>query len=251
MEAPDPQRPRQEPAPRAALHRAVEELGLVPLRAGLYTSFDKASKDEVSAVVCLFNPGEASPSAIADLQGVPAQAATSACSSKALPRDVEDLNDWRQGGLAPDVKHKQLDDAARAIERAFRRSGSTSTYFPCHRVVLSLSESDKIASGIPESALVMEGPYDTSSYTLSLFDLASGTGKRTWGDLLQAVRATNAEWRKELDEHFLLALKEELFWPIRAACARRQEPGRGRTLPSDPLQHRSRARSWADVGQNR
>jgi hypothetical protein len=43
---------------------------------------------------------------------------------------------------------------------------STSTHFPCHRVVLSLSESDKIANGIPESARVMEGPKDTSDYTL-------------------------------------------------------------------------------------
>jgi hypothetical protein len=73
---------------------------------------------------------------------------------------------------------------------------------------------DNIASGIPERALVMEGPNDTSSYTLSLFDLASGPGKRTWGDLLQAVQGIHAEWRKELDSHFLLALKEELFWPI-------------------------------------
>ena len=105
------------------------------------------------------------------------------------------------------------------IEKAFRRLGLTSTYFPCHRVVLSFSESDNIASGIPERALVMEGPNDTSSYTLSLFDLASGPGKRTWGDLLQAVQGVHAEWRKELDSHFLLALKEELFWPIKG-CMR-------------------------------
>jgi len=52
-----------------------------------------------------------------------------------------------------------------------------------------------------------------------LFDLASGPGKRTWGDLLQAVQGIHAEWRKELDSHFLLALKEELFWPIKG-CMR-------------------------------
>jgi hypothetical protein len=108
-----------------------------------------------------------------------------------------------------------VDEAARAIERAFRLSGSTSTHFPCHRVVLSLSESDKIENGIPESARVVEGPNDTSDYTLSLFNLGTGTGNRKWGDLLQAVEGTNAEWRKELDNHFLLALKEELFWPIK------------------------------------
>jgi hypothetical protein len=32
---------------------------------------------------------------------------------------------------------------------------------------------------------------------------------------LQAVQGTDAEWRKELDRHFLLALKEQLFWPIK------------------------------------
>ena len=183
---------------------------------GLYTHFDKAGKNEVSSVVCLFNPGQASPSAIADLQGVPAEADKLRDFLELFCRQTWKISDdWRQGALAPEVEPKQVDDAARAIERAFRRSGLTSTYFPCHRVVLSLSESDEIASGIPESARVIEGPNDTSSYTLSLFDLASGAGKRTWGDLLQAVQGTNAEWRKELDEHFLLAIKEELFWPIK------------------------------------
>src|SRR5262245_29763853 len=187
---------------------------------GLYTSFDKASKDEVSAVVCLFNPGQTSPSAIADLQGVPAQT-DKLCDflNKLCQETWKVSNDWRQGALAPDVEPKQVDDAARAIESAFRRSEWTSTYFPCHRVVLWWSESDNTASGIPENALVMEGPNGTSSYTLSLFDLASGPGKRTWGDLLRAVRGTNAEWRKELDRHFLLALKKELFWPIKG-CMR-------------------------------
>jgi hypothetical protein len=81
-------------------------------------------------------------------------------------------------------------------------------------VVLSLSESDKIKTGIPESARVQEGPSDTTDYTMALFNLGSGTGTRTWGDLLRGVQGTKAEWRKELDSHFLLALKEELFSPI-------------------------------------
>jgi hypothetical protein len=40
---------------------------------------------------------------------------------------------------APDIDPEQVDDATRAIERAFRLSVSTSTHFPCHRVALSLS----------------------------------------------------------------------------------------------------------------
>jgi hypothetical protein len=183
---------------------------------GLYCRFEKAEKNEVSSVVCLFSPGQASPSPLADLQGVPAETDKVRAFLNVLCHQTWKISDdWRQGALAPDIDPKQVDDAARAIERAFRLSGSTSTHFPCHRVVLSLSESDIIENGIPESARVLEGPNDTSDYTLSLFNLGSGTGKRTWGDLLQAVQGTNAEWRKELDRHFLLALKEELFWPIK------------------------------------
>ena len=184
---------------------------------GLYTRFDKAEKNEVGSVVCLFNPGQASPSPIADLQGVPAETEKVRDFLTLLCHQTWKISDdWRQGALAPKINSKQLNDAACAIERAFRRSGSNSTYYPCHRVVLSLSESDNIGSGIPESASVMDGPNDTSSYTLSLFDLASGIGKRTWGDLLHAVQGADSEWRRELDEHFLLALKEELFWPTKS-----------------------------------
>jgi hypothetical protein len=184
---------------------------------GLYTRFDRLEKNEVSAVVCLFDPSQASPSPLADLQGVPADIDKLRAFLDLLCRQTWKISDdWRLGALAPDIHRKKVDEAARAIERAFRLSVSTSTHFPCHRVVLSLSESDKIKNGIPESARVLEGPNDTSDYTLSLFNLGSGTGRRKWGDLLQAIEGTNAEWRKELDNHFLLALKEELFWPIKS-----------------------------------
>lgn len=180
---------------------------------GLYTRFDRS---EARSVVCLFSPGQASPSPLADLQGVPADVDKVIAFLDPLCRRTWEISDdWRRGALAPEIADYEVAAAARAIAEAFRRSGSASTYYPCHRLVLSLSESDDIASGIPESARVMEGENDTSGYTMSLFDLAGGTGKRTWGDLLQAVQGTNAEWRKELDEHFLLALKEELFWPIK------------------------------------
>ena len=184
---------------------------------GLYTRFERAEKNQVSSVVCLFSPGQTSPSPIADLQGVPVETNKIRTFLGQFCRETWRISDdWRQGPLAPNVKAKQLEDAACAIERAFRRSGSTSTHFPCHRVVLSLSESDKVERGIPESARVIEGPNDTSDYTLSLFNLGSGTGRRTWGDLLQAVQGSDEDWRRELDDHFLLALKEQLFWPIKA-----------------------------------
>jgi TIR domain-containing protein len=190
---------------------------------GLYTRFDMT---EVGSVVCLFSAGQASPSPLADLQGVPAETDKVRAFLDLLCRKTWKIcDDWRQGALAPEIAPEKVETAARAIAEAFRRSGSASTYYPCHRVVLSLSESDDIASGIPENAWVVEGPSDTSGYTMSLFDLASGTGRRTWGDLLRAVQGTTADWRRELDSHFLKALREELFPPIasrmRAACTSR------------------------------
>ncbi|MCG6875312.1 MAG: toll/interleukin-1 receptor domain-containing protein [Betaproteobacteria bacterium] len=179
---------------------------------GLYTRFDQS---EARSVVCLFSPGEASPSPLADLQGVPANAENVRAFLDTLCRRTWEISDdWRRGALQLEVAPDRLEAAARAIAEAFRRSGSASTYYPCHRLVLSLSETDDIASGIPESARVMIGPNDTSGYTMSLFDLAGGTGKRTWGDLLRAVNGTEADWRRELDSHFLQALDEQLFPPI-------------------------------------
>jgi len=180
---------------------------------GLYTRFDRT---DIVSVVCMFNPGQASPGPLADLQGVPADTDRVRAFLRSVCRETWKMSDdWRRGALVSEILDDQLDVAARAIAEAFRRSGSASTYYPCHRVVLSLSESDDIASGIPESARVMEGPNDTSAYTMSLFDLAGGTGKRTWGDLLRAVDGTEADWRRELDSQFLQALNEKLFAPMK------------------------------------
>jgi hypothetical protein len=193
---------------------------------GLYTRFDRT---EIVAVVCMFNPGQGSPGPLADLQGVPADTDRVRTFLGSVCRETWKLSDdWRRGALAPEIRDDQLEAAARTIAEAFRRSGSASTYHPCHRVVLSLSESDDIASGIPESARVMEGPSDTSAYTMSLFDLAGGTGKRTWGDLLRAIDATEADWRRELDSQFLHALNEKLFAPMegRMRAGRRNRAAR-------------------------
>lgn len=178
---------------------------------GLYTRFDKT---EIRSVVCLFNPGQAAPSPLADLQGVPAEVDKIRDFLELISHETWKISDdWRRGALAPEVEAARIEDAARTIAEAFRRSGSGTTYYPCHRVVLSISESDDIANGIPESARVMEGPNDTSGYTMSLFDLAGGSGRRTWGELLHAVGGVEAEWRRDLDAQFLQALDEELFPP--------------------------------------
>ena len=192
--------------------------------AGLYTRFDHSG---VRSVVCLYNPADASPSPLADLQGVPADAKAVRAFLEQLCCKTLGLSDgWRLGALAPDVAPDQLDRAAEAIAEAFERAGSTSTYYPCHRLVLSLAESDDVSGGIPETARVVEGGADTSSFTMSLFNLAGGTGKRTWGDLLRAVDGLEAPWRMELDANFLRALDERLFPPFQSRL-RAGDSGRG------------------------
>ena len=94
--------------------------------AGLYCRFEKAEKNQVSGVVCLFNPGQASPSPLADLQGVPAEIDKVRDFLNLLCHQTWKISDeWRQGALAPDIDPKHVDDAACAIERAFRLSAST------------------------------------------------------------------------------------------------------------------------------
>jgi len=179
---------------------------------GLYTRFDRT---EIHSVVCLFSLGETPPSPLTDLQGVPATTDKVRDFLEALCRRTWDVSDdWRTGALAPDIAKKSVKDAAQKIAAAFCRSGSASMYYPCHRIVLSLSEDDDITQGIPESARVTVGPDGTSGYTMSLFDFAGEAGDRTWGDLLRAVHGTEAAWRRELDSHFLRALDEQLFSPI-------------------------------------
>jgi hypothetical protein len=187
---------------------------------GVYTRFDNT---DIRAVVCLFHPGQASPSPLADLQGVPAKADKIGEFLDALCRRTWTVSDdWRRGALAPDVRAEKVGEVARAIEEEFCRSGSSSAYYPCHRVVLSMSDDDPIAKGIPESARVVEGLNDTSAYTMALFDLAGGSGRRVWGDLLKAVGGTDAPWRHEIDAQFRQALDETLFAPSPG----RMNPGR-------------------------
>jgi len=186
---------------------------------GLYTRFDLANP---GSVVCLSAAGQGAPSPLADLQGVPVDVERIGAFLDSLCRRTWEISDdWRRGPLMPDIEPDRVQAAAHSIVEGFRRSGSASTHYPCHRLVLSFSESDDLANGIPESARVVVGPSDTSEYTLSLFDLGGGHGTRTWGDLLAAVGGVEAEWRSELDSHFLLAVDDHLFPPVqgRMCCA--------------------------------
>ena len=88
---------------------------------GLYTRFDRT---EVVSVVCMFNPGQASPGPLADLQGVPADTDRVRDFLDKFCRETWKMSDdWRRGPLAPEIAADQLEPAAHAIAEAFRRSG--------------------------------------------------------------------------------------------------------------------------------
>jgi hypothetical protein len=130
-------------------------------------------------------------------------------------------DDWRQGALAPDIDPKQVDDAARAIERAFRLSVSTSTHFPCHRVVLSLSESDKIANGIllPDEGVALRRGLAVLEARLKTLDRSRA---------LKRKQLTSTDWdrldgyRKLLSGRDHYYIRREVFNALFAASAQRK-----------------------------
>ena len=182
--------------------------------AGLFTRLDE---EDVRAVVSLFHPDGTTPRVLENLQGVPAR-------ESAIQEFLENLckstwrvsDDWRRGPLNPRVRPQVLKEAARQIESAFPAAMSRATHHPCHRLVLDLSGATERTDGIPDEARVVEGPGATETYTLSLFQVASGVRSRTWGDLVAAVRGETAPWRCQLDRRYAAALRGELFAPTTA-----------------------------------
>ena len=182
--------------------------------AGLFTRLDE---EDVHAVVSLFQPDGAAPRVLENLQGVPAR-------ESAIREFLENLckstwrvsDDWRRGPLNPRVRPQVLKEAAEQIESAFPRAVSRAAHHPCHRLVLDLSGASEKADGIPDEARVVEGPGATETYTLSLFQVASGVRVRKWGDLVAAVGGENAPWRRQLDRRYAAALRGELFAPTTA-----------------------------------
>ncbi len=209
--------------------------------------FTRADVDEVSAVVCLFDPGEATPDPLANLQGVPATYAD-------VQRFLDDLcratwrvsDDWRLGALLPRVRPEKLAEAAKHIVDSFPRSaGGAAPHYPCHRVVLDMQHIDTIDGGIPEAARVVVGPGATTDFTLALFNLAETSSGVTWGDLVDAVDGGDAVWRKQLDRRFVAALNKELFTPI-TGTFRAYSQGRRRHRVIKPILYRI---TWAPAGR--
>ncbi len=181
--------------------------------------FTRSDAEDVSAVVCLFDPSAGTPGPLASLQGVAARPdtvkrfLTDVCTRTWLVSD-----DWRLGAVAPRVKDALITRAAERIVRAFPDGPKEDTsYFPCHQVVLDLDGIEELGDGIPDAARVVEGQGATSSFTLSVFNLAGGRRTLTWADLVEAVGGRESGWRQQLDRRFVAALNEELFTPITAA----------------------------------
>ena len=90
--------------------------------AGLFTRFDV---EDVSAIVCLFNPETGSPRPLANLQGVAAQTAAVEKFLGELCRETWCISDdWRRGPLDADVDDGRVSSAANEIVAAFPRHRS-------------------------------------------------------------------------------------------------------------------------------
>jgi len=185
--------------------------------AGLFTRFES---DDVCSVVSLYQPDGSPPRPLSNLQGVPANQEKVEAFLTSLCRETWHVSDdWLRGALAPRVKAPQIKDAAALIVGTFPlKPRSNPSHYPCHRVVLDLSQVDSVEDGIPNEARVVEGPGATSPYTLSLFRAASGSRTWTWGELVAAVAGDEKDnaWRNQLDRRFAAALREELFRPTTA-----------------------------------
>lgn len=178
---------------------------------GLFMRFDQA---DVRAVVCLFDPKGESPGPLANVQGVPADAASihRALLTPLFKETWRVSDDWLKGPLDAGMDDGRLESAAMAIAESFAGSLGSDHYYPIHRIVLEFGGLDfDCDEGIPLDARVQEGYSATSGYTLSLFGRAEGPHPCTWGDILTAVGGDGASWRRQLDSQFAAACREELF----------------------------------------
>ena len=191
---------------------------------GLYTRFDLA---DPRSVVCLSAAGQASPSPLADLQGVPVDVdrlATSwirCAAGHGRSPTTGAAARWR-----PRSQPDRVEAAARPSSRASAGRGRSRPTTRAIALSCRFPSPTTWRVGFPRARGSSWGQTTPTAYTLSLFDLAGGDGTRSWGDLLAAVDGSEADWRRELDSHFLHAVDEHLFAPVegRMRCAG-AEPG--------------------------
>jgi hypothetical protein len=196
---------------------------------GLFIRFES---DDVSSVVCLFEPNGLPPNPLSQVQGVSADAESIVrlfleplCTTTWRMSD-----DWQRGALLPDVEAGTLQGVAERISVEFAAAIEQSTadqrtktyhYHPCHRVVLELpADGDDTGwSGIPLESRVVVGVGDTTGYTLSLFRAHEGPAGLVWNDLVAEVDGVAADWRADLDQNFVNCLKQRLWKPSSATMA--------------------------------
>ena len=213
LAARDPERPRQEPRSSCCCSPRRRRTGT---GASTRPACTPASTGPRSVLGRLpVQPRGASPSPLADLQGVPADAdKVRDFPGHVVPADVEDVR-----RLAP--------RAAGARDRGRPGGGRGARHrrgvppFGVGLDVLPLPSRGTVVVRVrryrerdPRERAGDGGPNDTSGYTMSLFDLAGGTGKADVGRSVASRRRDRGAWRRELDSHFLQALDEQLFPPI-------------------------------------
>ncbi len=188
---------------------------------GLFMRFDV---DDVSSVVCLYDPAGAPPGPLQAVQGVAARPdqLVSRFLRPLLTETWTVSDDWQRGALVPDPDPDALLGAAERIAAKFAEAVAAAdqqqedvySYRPCHRIVLRFDPAGpEPAAGLPDDAVVVQGQESTGSYTLALFGLHEGRGARTWADLVAGVAGAEEPWRRDLDSAFVASLREQLWKP--------------------------------------
>jgi hypothetical protein len=196
--------------------------------AGLFSSLGAA---EDPSVVCLYRPQGASPRPLSNLQGVPVQPeAVQRFLTQLCEQTWQIAKEWRLGTLVPQVSRGVIEQASADIIEAFPKGGLGDLrvhYYPCHRLVLDLRATKDVKTCIPPEALVIEGEGATSTYTLTLFNLAHGQRTWTWAELVAAAGGADEKWLIDLNERFVAALKEQLFPPSKTTPMQLLDPYSG------------------------
>ena len=201
--------------------------------AGMFTS---RAADGVSSIICFHHPEGGTARPLTEFQGVPVEPARVERFVSELCKETWRISaEWRQGAVAPRVRQAQIDQAVSDIVDAFPPPpNSIQRHHPCHRIVLDLRGTEGAELGIPEAARIVVGDGATSSFTMSLFNVATGPRDRTWRDLLEAADSLDAPWRHQLDRRFAAAVGEQLFAPM-TATYRAWDDGRGRQRIYRPM----------------
>ena len=202
--------------------------------------FTRSDADEVSAVVCLFDPRRDHAEPAGQPAGHPgAPRRRGALPRRPLPSDVAGI-----GRLAP-RRPRPPGPPGPAGGRGGSGSStpSRSRPPPTPRTTHATASCSTCAPSTPSTAASPRPPRSSSgparrpTSPSAMFNLAEMSSDVTWGQLVDAVDGRTAAWRTQLDRRFVAALNKELFTPI-TGTFRAWSQGRRRQRILKPILYR-------------